>query len=278
VHFSNGILLTVDLCKSNFLLTDPKQEGGGILIRFIFPIKFIEIAIFGFIVFTLTACAPTQVDTISEYYGSLPRPDQILVYEFAVSPDEIQLDRGISARIEDLVNKTPRTDEERAVGRAVANALASHLVEEIQALGLPSQRARGVAPAKGNVLEIEGQFISIDEGNRTERVVIGLGAGRTDVRTYVQVFDARGGRRVIASEFETDARSGYKPGVAETMGVGAAAGHLGTSAAIGSAFAAGSETFAANVEADATRTAKAIAKQLRQFFVDQGWIPPSALE
>ena len=260
------------------LISTCTDKGGGGLIRFIHLIRIIETAIFGFIVFTLASCAPTEVNTTSEYYGSLPHPDQILVYDFAVSPDEIQLDRGISARIEDLINKTPRTGEERDVGRAVANALAMHLVEEIRALGLPAQRASGVAPAKGNILEIEGQFISIDEGNRTERVVIGLGAGRTDVKTYVQVFDARGGRRVIASEFETDARSGYKPGMAETMGVGAAAGHLGTSAAIGGALAAGSETFAANVEADAKRTAKAIAKQLEQFFVDQGWIQPGALQ
>ena len=32
---------------------------------------------------------------------------------------------------------------------------------------------------------IEGQFVSIDQGNRTRRLVIGLGAGASEVRTLV---------------------------------------------------------------------------------------------
>ena len=62
------------------------------------------------------------------------------------------------------------------------------------------------------------------------------------------------------------------------MGAGAVAGHLGASSVVGGGLAVGSEAFAANVEADAKRTAKAIAKQLGQFFVAQGWIQPGALQ
>lgn len=36
-------------------------------------------------------------------------------------------------------------------------------------------------------LMVKGQLLSTDEGNRTERVVIGLGAGRTSVQANVQV-------------------------------------------------------------------------------------------
>jgi MFS superfamily sulfate permease-like transporter len=41
---------------------------------------------------------------------------------------------------------------------------------------------------------------------------------------------------------------------------------------------AGSEKFSANVEADAKRTAKEIAKRLGEFFVGQGWILASAVK
>ncbi len=59
------------------------------------------------------------------------------------------------------------------------------LLAEIIALGLPAERATQQALAGGETLLIKGQFVSINEGNRTERVVIGLGAGRTDVKlTY----------------------------------------------------------------------------------------------
>ena len=67
----------------------------------------------------------------SNYGGKLPRPDQILIYNFAVSPDEVELDSGISGDIQQLINQTPRTDQERAIGRSVSDALANHLVKDV---------------------------------------------------------------------------------------------------------------------------------------------------
>lgn len=72
----------------------------------------------------LGGCAPTQVNIVSKYGGPVPKPSNVFVYNFAVSPDEVQLDQGISARIQDMIKKTPRTKEEKAVGHAVAEALA----------------------------------------------------------------------------------------------------------------------------------------------------------
>jgi len=228
--------------------------------------------------FVLSGCAPTQVNTITQYSGPVPRPNTVLVYNFAVSPDEVQLDQGISVKIEDMIKKTPRTKEEKAVGHAVAEALATHLVKELNAIGVPATRAYGRPSTMGNAIEIEGQFLSVDEGNRTERVVIGLGAGRTDVKTLTQVYDARFGTRMLVQEFDTDAKSGYKPGMAEMMAVGVLTHHLLVSTLASGALAAGSEAFFAGVDADARRTAQEIVKQLGQFFVAQGWIPAGNLE
>lgn len=152
------------------------------------------------------------------------------------------------------------------------------LLAEIIALGLPAERATQQALAGGETLLIKGQFVSINEGNRTERVVIGLGAGRTDVKTHVQVYEktAQGSR--LLEEFRTDAKSGRKPGMAEMMGAGAAAGHLAVSAAVSSGLAFASEEFSANVDADAKRTGNEIAKKLKEFFARQGWIPPDAMK
>lgn len=231
-----------------------------------------------FALFVLGGCAPTQVNTLAQYSGPVPRPSNVLVYNFAVSPDEVQLDRGISAKIQDMINKPPRTKEERAVGHAVAEALATHLVKELNAIGVPATRAYGSPSTMGNAIEIEGQFLSVDEGNRTERVVIGLGAGRTDVKTLTQVYDARSGSRMLVEEFDTDAKSGRKPGMAEMMAVGVLTHHLLVSTLASGALAAGSEAFTAGVDADARRTAQEIVKQLGQFFVAQGAIPASNLE
>ena len=230
----------------------------------------------GAVLLALTGCAPTNTTVVSEYIGTLPQPSQYLVYNFAVAPDEVKLDLGVSGEVKSLAGnpQTPRTDQELQVGRAVAGALASKLVAALRTLGYSAERAAGV-PGHGmsNVIVIEGQFLSIDEGNRAERVVVGLGAGRSDVKTYTQVYDIQPTGRRLVEQFQTDAKSGYKPGMAETEGVSAAAGHWAVGLAVGAGVTVASELYGANVEADADRTAKAIAKQLDAYFQAKGWVP-----
>jgi hypothetical protein len=233
---------------------------------------FLKLCVTMFAVSFLNGCASTNTTMDSSYGGKLPRPDQVLVYNFAVSPDEVELDSGISGDIQGLINQAPRTDQERAIGRKVADALANHLVSEIEKLGFIAVRSYSPAPQNGNSFVIKGQFISVDEGNQAERVVIGLGMGRMDVRTVVQAYDIDDGKNILVSQFGVNARSGSSPGMAETMGVGALTGHLATSAAMSSGVQVGTETFSANVEADADRTAKAITGELKKYFITQGWI------
>ena len=54
-------------------------------------------------------------------------------------------------------------------------------------MGLTAERGSTVPAGTQNALLIKGQLVSIDEGNRTVRLIIGLGAGRSDVRAHVQV-------------------------------------------------------------------------------------------
>ena len=118
-------------------------------------------------------CAPTNVKQQSTDMTAtqLPRPALVLVYDFAVSPDEVQLDTGLSA---DIMQKYQE--------HKVADALAEELVKKIRSCGLWAERGFGYPHGNSKDLMIKGQLLSIDEGNRTERVAIGLGAGRTRVK------------------------------------------------------------------------------------------------
>jgi hypothetical protein len=223
----------------------------------------------------LGALGCTTVQTVDQYDGGpLPRPDRIVVEEFAYSPSQVKLMRGITPELEDALNGSPRTAQQLEVGSKVANVLAEHLVKEIRDMGLPAERGYGDPQPYGNTYTIEGQFLSIDQGNRTERNVIGLGLGRSDVKTLVQLYrDSAEGQRLIEA-LDVSAESGRKPGMAETMGVGGLTGNLVTAAAVSAAGSLGSETFSATVEADAARTAKNVAKRLRAVFAQQGWVSP----
>jgi hypothetical protein len=218
--------------------------------------------------FVLTGC--TTVEVVSRYGGEgLPRPDRVIVYDLAVSPEEVDLDTGLSALAVEAMKGSSRTEQELDAGHETAAALSKELVKEIKELGLNAMRGVSSMELEANDLVIHGQLLSVDEGNRTERVVIGLGVGRTDVRAEVQM---RQNDQVL-EEFDSDAKSGRNPGMAETMGVGALAGHLLVSTVVSAVVETGSETLGSTVEADASRTAKAIAKDLKPFFLRQNWIP-----
>ncbi len=60
------------------------------------------------------------------------------------------------------------------------------------------------------------------------------------------------------------------------MGVGAAAGRLGTSAVVGGGMHGVSEARDAN-NADAVRLADELARKIGEFAVAQGWIAPGAV-
>jgi hypothetical protein len=69
---------------------------------------------------------------------------------------------------------------------------------------------------------VKGVFLTIDEGNQTKRVVIGLGAGQSRVEFLVRTFHTSVLGDRLVKECEIEPRSSYEPGMAETMGVGAA--------------------------------------------------------
>jgi hypothetical protein len=233
----------------------------------------------------LAACTSTQsqMTTGGQMFA---RPQLVVVENFAVSPDEVQISEGLSAEVQQLLGSgsgTPRTEQELQTGHQVAEAISKNLVTEIRDLGLSAEvanpadprlsGARGdvVPPGIQNAVLITGQLVSVDEGNAAERVIIGFAAGRSDVRAQVQVFYVSGGQRRLMDTIEVDAKSGLTPGMAETMGAGALAGHLLVSAAVSTGVQVVSEKVADTVVADADRAAKGIAKQLSALFAQQGW-------
>jgi hypothetical protein len=227
------------------------------------------------------SCGPTKVQQEKMTLTQVQRPNLILVYDFAVSTDEVKLDTGLSAELKQEYEKhegTSRNAEEIKVGHKVADALAEELVKKIRSYGIWAERGFGLPYGNKKDLIIKGQLLSIDQGNRTERVAIGLGAGRSSVQANVQVYEmtAKGLQEVDA--MRGGAKSGYKPGMGEMMGVGAIAGHLLLSTAVSGTLAGTSEVTSATVEADGKRLAEDIAKNLGNFFIDQDWIPPSAVK
>ncbi len=228
----------------------------------------------------LAACAPARVQTVANYAGpSLPRPDRVIVYDFAIAPEQVRLDQGIGARVRRVAGDQPVSAQEWHAATAGQAALADALTAELASYGLPAMRASsGEIPTVGTSLLVQGQIVGIDEGNRTRRTLIGLGAGKSSVSADAQLYypTATAPPRFI-SAFQGSSDSGRAPGIAETAGVGAAAGRLATSAAAGGAMHAGSEARRTGDSANAARLADELGKQIGRFAMTQEWIAPSAV-
>jgi hypothetical protein len=203
----------------------------------------------------------------------MPKPQLIVVHDFAVSPDAVSLEGAAGARLMDRARGTSEADERLQVGQTVARVVTENLVKEIKKLGIPAEPASAATAVAGSSLSVEGQLLSIDQGNRLRRAVVGFGAGASEVKVLVQIYETTTAGRRLVQDFSTTAKSARRPGMGPAGAAGAAAGRAAKSVAV-SGGAAAATAHSQSVEGDATHVADEIAKVLGKFFADQGWIAP----
>lgn len=222
----------------------------------------------------LFGCARTSVENVQRMPAApMPRPQMIVVHDFAVSADQVALDSALGARLLQMAKGTPESEVQHKVGQEVTRMLTDKLVKEISKFGIPTVSAASATAVAGPSVSIEGHVLTIDEGNRMRRAVIGLGAGASEVRTLVQVYSISNEGRRLVEDFYTTVKSSRKPGMGPMAGVGAAAGRAAESAVISTGVGLAT-AHSQTVEGDAANAASTIAKELGKLFVQQGWILP----
>ena len=219
------------------------------------------------IVGAIFGCAETTVTPTVRPNGPLPKPDMIVVHNFAVTPSEVRLDKGmVATALRDSQNADPN-DEEIRIGHMVSERLAQSLVSELRKAGIAAARSSGMVHPSPTTAVLTGEFVTIDEGNQTTRVWIGFGLGGSQLCTRIQI--AQGGRMV--AEAQTATNSNLKPGMLASLGVGAAT-ESGAVMVAGAGTSAANEAFFATVQADADRTAREVAARIRQAYMNRGWL------
>ena len=219
----------------------------------------------------VAACGQTGIRKASlTSETNLPRPSRIVVYDFAVSEQEIKEYQGIMRQQPTVKDPAER---ERLLAKEVKDALAEELVGHLKSLGFVVERVARGTRATANDLVVDGQFMAVDEGNPLHRLVVGFGTGSSAVQTQVQVYQAPEGRKLL--EFTTQSDSGKLPGVAPTLGAGAAAqGGVTAGMAVANATVSGVKTYNSDVARMAAASGDQVARYLSEFFAKQGWIRP----
>lgn len=185
--------------------------------------------------FLLAGCAETTMTPTFRAAKGLSRPDRVLVFDFAVTPEEAGVERQSGAAVQ--------TEDDVRVGKALARALSANLVAELRSRGIEAARAADSAAPGETTASVRGRFLRTDGGDSTSNTVgFTLRDGR--VRTRVQLFQGTGLKMQLVGEGETVTPSGLKQG------------------------AAGDAT----VDADAKRTAQVLAERIAGYYRQEGWI------
>lgn len=225
------------------------------------------------IVVVIAGCGSAQVDGRRSYVADeeIPRPGRIIIYDFAATADDLSPSSAITGRYKKP--STPQTEEEIRLGRELGSRVADELVKDLIAMGLPAERhGTGPAPNIGDLV-ITGEFVTIDEGDRLKRMIIGFGFGAAELTMAVEGYQiTEGGPRLLGSA-DVQAQGGRGPGMAVPMIVGGGIlGNPRTSAVVGGGVNVAQELGPERIQAVADRAAGAVSKEFEAIAKRRGWI------
>jgi hypothetical protein len=191
----------------------------------------------------LSACASSDVTPIFQASDRLPRPERLLVYDFAVSPSESDMAYGADTR---SVGSQAQPQPEIQLGKTYAAAVTKHVVEELRSRGIQAFPATEAAPPgeRTDTALIKGRFLRMSETDRT--MITGFGVADGQVRTRIQVWQGGGLGTTMVAEADTVTSTSLKGGSTSNP--------------------------PAIIDADAKKTATQIADRILDYYKKRGWI------
>ena len=189
---------------------------------------------FYLVMLLFAGCAETQLTPAFRPTGGLPRPDRVLVFDFAVTPEEAGIERQSAAAVQN--------EEDVRVGKALARALSANLVSELRSRGIEAATAGTGGEPGETTASVRGRFLRSDGDSTGNTVGFTLRGGQ--VRTRVQLVQGTGLKLQLVGEGDTATASGLKPGSAADSAI----------------------------NADAKRTAEILAERIAGYYRQEGWI------
>jgi hypothetical protein len=191
----------------------------------------------------LAGCAAATVSPTFPTMNGLPRPDRVLVYDFAAAPDALEAKFGLDPQASGGTGADAQTKEDIEVGRALAKALAGNLVSELKTRGIVAVSGSEAAQPGPDTASLRGRFVRTSQ--RDGSTIVGFGLG-VPIRARIVVFQGTSLNSQLVSEAEMTLPSSLKPGLGPNLG--------------------------ATIDTDAKRMAMLIADRFTDYYKRQGWI------
>jgi hypothetical protein len=206
--------------------------------------------------------AKVEVTTLQGYSGSsLPKPDKILVYDFVANSSDVQVDASQKIRPRHILTGDEKPDE---IAHAAQTAFSEELEKKLEKTGFPVEHVAADTAPSNNSLVIQGTFLALRQGTKTERVVVGMGTGSAALQTKVDVRLKTPADVILLSQFQTETTKAKNVGGA----VPAAAGMNPAAVAAKSTITDRKKTLNAYV----SKTADVTAAEILKAMAGQGWI------
>jgi hypothetical protein len=221
----------------------------------------------------VAGCASTTVSNRQQLVsGSLPRPTQIWIYDFAATPADVSPDTSLAG--EAAPNSAPQTDAQVAEGRKLASQITADLVQQIRGMGLPAASGSAATRPQVNDLLIQGSLLSVEEGSAAKRIAIGFSSGGSELKVAVEAFQmtTNGPRKLGSGEVGSGGNKtpGSAVGLATLLATGNPAGFIVSTGMKVYGEKSGKNT----IEGRAIKIAQEIGDVLKTRFQEQGWIQP----
>jgi hypothetical protein len=187
----------------------------------------------------------------------------------------VALDRGFTARLSRKLGELPPDQRKQRTAERVNDEIVATIVSTLREAGLEAQAGseEGLSLSDDAVI-VSGRLRAIDEGNSTQRHLIGFGAGRSGVVADMALTHVGNGAKKELLSFTAEAESRRRPGAIVTAPISAA-----TSVAVSAASAVGgvaAEKLSADVQAQARSLGHAAGERIVAYAKEREWLAPAS--
>ena len=121
---------------------------------------------------------------------------------------------------ESLANDWGKSSDPAERARQLVALMSKSLMKDLSTAGFKAVRQPPGAPLPAQGWLLRGSFSLVQEGNRLQRSIVGMGMGQTDIKVLTCVNDLSQGLPRPLWEIDTDANSGNKVGGGATLAFG----------------------------------------------------------
>ena len=231
-------------------------------------IKLSALALSLFTVLIAAGCASTKAtDQHQLVTGKITKPAHIWVYNFANTTRELPMDSAFAT-----ADVAPQSPETLRTNEIIGTIIATNLVAEIIAAGMPAELFTPGAHIAVNDLVIQGYLLTVDEGSAEKRVLVGFGEGASKLAVAAEGYQMTEAGLHKLGYGTVDASGSKGPGASLGV-VGLIATHNPAGLIISTAsHLHGEKSGSSTIEGRAKAIAKEIADVLKKRFQQQGWI------